>query len=83
MTTGDSPARDSHHTEPLVSDTPLPFPELCAKIHDRIYAFLEDKDVSPRLKSLQEQTRTALGVISEALDKYRYVERRGAVPYLC
>jgi hypothetical protein len=78
MTTGDSPARDSHHTEPLVSDIPLPFSDLCARIHDRIYDFLEKEDVSPRLKSLQEQTRTALRVIAEALDKYRYVARRGA-----
>jgi FAD synthetase len=81
MTTGDLPARDSHYIEPLVSDTPLPFPDLCARIHDRIYAFLEKKDVSPRLKSLQE-------LIAEALDKYRYVARRGrgrrgAVPYRC
>lgn len=76
MTTGDSPARDSHHTEPLVSDAPLPFPQLCAKLHHRIHAFLDTKDVSPSLKSLQEQIRTALGVIAEALEKYTYVETR-------
>jgi hypothetical protein len=58
---------------PLVSNTPLPFPQLCARIHDRIAAFLESKDESPRLKSVQEQTRTSLEIIEKALDEYRYV----------
>jgi FAD synthetase len=58
---------------PLVSNTPLPFPQLCARIHDRIAAFLEKSDESPRLKSVQEQTRISLGIIEQALDQYRYV----------
>jgi FAD synthetase len=58
---------------PLVGETPLPFPQLCAKIHDRITAFLAEQDASPRVKGLQEQTRIALGVIEKALDQYRYV----------
>jgi FAD synthetase len=57
--------------EPLVTDTPRPFPEQCARIHDRIDAFLGAKHVSDRVKSVQEQTRTALGVIEKALDQYR------------
>jgi FAD synthetase len=57
--------------EPLVTDTPRPFPEQCARIHDRIDAFLGAKDVSDRVKSVQEQTRTALDVIEKALDQYR------------
>lgn len=63
----------SDPTSPLVDDTPLPFPQLCAKIHDRIEAFLDEKDVSPRVKGVQEQTRISLRVIEEALDRYRYV----------
>lgn len=59
---------------PLVSDDiQLPFPELCARIHDRITAFLDEKHVSPRLQSVQEQTRVSLKVIAEALERYRYV----------
>lgn len=61
--------------EPLVSDTPLPFHELCARIHDRIAAFLDAKDVSERVKSVQSQTHLALGVIDEALTRYRWVVR--------
>ncbi|KAF2265850.1 adenine nucleotide alpha hydrolases-like protein [Lojkania enalia] len=61
--------------EPLVSDSEqLPFPVLCGKIHDRIAAFLEEKDMSPKLKQVQEQTRISLGVIEEALDRYSLPE---------
>lgn len=56
--------------EPLVTDTPRPFPEQCARIHERIDAFLGAKDVSERIKSVQEQTRVALSVIEKALDQY-------------
>lgn len=61
---------------PLAGDAPLPFPQLCAKIHDRITAFLDEKEVSPRVKGVQEQTRIALGVIEKVLDQYRYVTDR-------
>jgi FAD synthetase len=72
MTAGDTSARDVEvPAEPLVSDTPLPFPDLCARIHDRVAAFLEEKDVTDRMKSLQTQTRTSLAVISEALERYK------------
>lgn len=65
------PASSTDPATPLIGDTPLPFPQVCAKIHDRITAFLDEKDVSPRLQGLQEQTRIALGIIEEALDRYR------------
>ncbi|KAF2273036.1 adenine nucleotide alpha hydrolases-like protein [Westerdykella ornata] len=57
-------------TSPLVNDVHLPFPQVCKRINDRINAFLEEKDVSSRLQSVQEQTRNSLAVIEEALDKY-------------
>lgn len=59
--------------EPLVTDTPRPFPEQCARIHERIDAFLGTEDVSDRVKSVQEQTRHALDIIEKALDQYRWV----------
>jgi FAD synthetase len=61
--------------EPLVNDTPPPFPELCARIHDRIAAFLDVKDGPGRLRGVQEQTRTSLRVIEEALARYRWADR--------
>jgi len=73
MTAGDFEARNVEvPAEPLVSNTPLPFPELCARINDRIDAFLGDDQVSARVKSLQEQTRRSLDVIGEALEDYQY-----------
>ena len=66
--------------EPLVSDTPLPFHDLCARIHDRIAVFLDAKPVSDRVKSVQAQTRVSLDIIDRALEQYRWVlmARRGA-----
>lgn len=63
----------SGFSDPLVSDTPLPFHELCARIHDRITTFLDAKNVSDRVKNVQEQTRASLQVIGEALERYRWV----------
>lgn len=64
--------------EPLVADTPLPFPEQCARIHDRIDAFLHEEHVSDRTRSVQEQTRTSLAIIEKALDQYRCVAARSS-----
>jgi FAD synthetase len=58
----------------LIADPDLAFPTLCAKINDRITAFLAEDDVDPRLRSVQAQTRTALDVISRALDQYALAE---------
>lgn len=61
----------SGFSDPLVADTPLPFHELCARIHDRIAAFLDATDVSDRVKSVQEQTSASLDIIAKALGQYR------------
>ncbi|KAH7089088.1 hypothetical protein FB567DRAFT_324439 [Paraphoma chrysanthemicola] len=61
-------------SEPLVTDTPLPFRDLCARIHDRIAAFLDAKDVPDRVKSVQAQTRDSLSIIEEALSRYSLPE---------
>ncbi|KAB2579551.1 Phosphoadenosine phosphosulfate reductase [Lasiodiplodia theobromae] len=56
---------------PLVPVPPLSFPDLCARLDDRISAFLRDDDVKDaRLRAVQEQTRSALGVIEDALQRY-------------
>lgn len=73
MTAGESSAGDVEvPASPLVHDTPLSFPLLCARIHDRVAAFLDEQTASERLKSLQQQTRISLDVIEKALDKYKY-----------
>jgi FAD synthetase len=63
----------SGFSDPLVTDAPLPFHELCARINDRIAALLDAKDVPERFKKVQEQTRTSLEVIGRALEQYRLV----------
>lgn len=82
VSTGSAPPSSTEdHTDipnrpasPLVGDTPLPFPQLCAKIHDRVVAFLDLEDESPRVKSVQGQVRLSLRVIADALDKYTLEE---------
>lgn len=44
---------------------------ICAALYARVNTFLETEAETPLLKAVQEQTRVALGVISEALDRYR------------
>ncbi len=60
--------------EPLVTDTPIPFRDLCERIYGRITQFLETQDVPDRVRSLQEQTKISLNVIDRALEQYRSVE---------
>ncbi|KAF2204652.1 adenine nucleotide alpha hydrolases-like protein [Delitschia confertaspora ATCC 74209] len=67
--------RDHPPVSPLVADeASVPFPVICAKIHDRITTFLTQQNVSPRLKNVQAQTKIALDVISKALDQYTLSE---------
>ncbi|KAK4983722.1 3'-phosphoadenosine 5'-phosphosulfate sulfotransferase [Elasticomyces elasticus] len=53
-----------------VEGQPVPLPLLCERIHRRVYAFLEAEAPTEALRRVQEQTRTSLGVIAEALERY-------------
>lgn len=64
----------SGFSDPLVTDTPLPFPKLCARIHGRIASFLDAQGASDRVKSLQQQTRVSLDIIDQALEQYSLPE---------
>jgi FAD synthetase len=44
---------------------------ICAALAARVNAFLASEAPTPILKQVQAQTRIALGVIDEALEKYR------------
>ncbi|KAK7715782.1 3'-phosphoadenosine 5'-phosphosulfate sulfotransferase [Botryosphaeria dothidea] len=62
---------NSHAQDALIPDTSVSFADQCARLDDRITAFLrEDNEANPRLRAVQEQTRIALGVIEEALQRY-------------
>lgn len=61
-------------TEPLLPSMQLPLPELCARIHARVTAFLDDEPKNDQIRAVQEETRTSLKVIEEALGRYRSVK---------
>ncbi|KAG9235840.1 hypothetical protein BJ875DRAFT_256374 [Amylocarpus encephaloides] len=47
---------------------------ICAEVAAKVNAFLESEPESPLLRRVQEQTRIALGVIGEALERYSLEE---------
>lgn len=49
---------------------------VCEDIAARVNAFLDEELESEVLRAVQAQTRGALGVIGEALERYRYVALR-------
>jgi FAD synthetase len=51
----------------------LNLPEVCARIHGKVEAFLHAEPKTERVRAVQTQTRRSLNVIEEALRKYRYV----------
>lgn len=59
---------------PLLPSSALPLAELCSRVHGRVSAFLAQEAPSGRLKGVQKQTRISLGVIQDALRRYRSVE---------
>jgi hypothetical protein len=46
---------------------------VCAKVYEKVNAFLNAEVEGEFLKGVQKQTRIALGVIEECLEKYRYI----------
>ena len=44
--------------------------QLCATIHTRVNAFVEEETGVDLLRKVQQQTRTSLRVMEEALTKY-------------
>lgn len=46
---------------------------ICAELAARVNTFLEAEAPTPLLRDVQKQTRVAIGVIEEALERYRLV----------
>ncbi|KAF2103295.1 adenine nucleotide alpha hydrolases-like protein [Rhizodiscina lignyota] len=55
---------------PLIPEAPVDLETLCGRVHDRVAQFLEEDVQDEVLKRVQEQTRIAIRVIEEALDRY-------------
>lgn len=65
---------DSHgSTATITQDPPQALPELCARVHQKLEAFLRKKPGSERVRGVQDQSRLSLRILEEALERYRYV----------
>lgn len=54
----------------ITHNPPPTLPEICAQIHEKVYAFLHAEPKDERVKAVQAQSRISLGVIEEALKRY-------------
>ncbi|CZR63448.1 related to FAD1-flavin adenine dinucleotide (FAD) synthetase [Phialocephala subalpina] len=61
---------DTGDNTPIVNGHDESIYSTCAALATSVNAFLETEAPTPMLKAVQEQTRIALGVIDEALDRY-------------
>lgn len=54
--------------------------QVCLDLQDKVEAFLAEDVDTKILKSVQAQVKEAVGVIDEALERYRYVRSRRGRP---
>lgn len=54
----------------IIQDVPS-LPELCARIHKTVEAFLNIEVSSEKVRAVQRQCRESLGIIEGALSSYR------------
>jgi FAD synthetase len=64
---------DTDDNAPVVNGNDDSILPICAALAARVNAFLDTEAQTPLLKAVQEQTRVSLGVISETLERYRYL----------
>ena len=62
---------DSHgNTATITQEPPQALPELCARVHHRLQEFLSNEAKTERLRAVQEQSKSALKILDEALQRY-------------
>ena len=71
MTTEDAASRSAATLDVNGGRIERPLAEVCAEVAAKIDSFLESEVEGQVLKDVQAQTRIALGVIEECLQKYR------------
>ena len=64
----------THSQADSISAAKSSLPIVCEQIHQRVEAFLSKEPDSERLRGVQEQCRTSLRVIEEAIERYRCVD---------
>lgn len=65
------PSNVDGDTSTVSQSNPPALPAVCAKVHAQLEAFLARAPVTEKLRRVQDQTRTSLAVIQEALARYR------------
>ncbi|EMC91544.1 hypothetical protein BAUCODRAFT_27841 [Baudoinia panamericana UAMH 10762] len=58
------------NTVTIAQDPPEALPQLCARVHQRVEAFLNAEPATERLRHVQDQSRLSLKVLEEALERY-------------
>lgn len=56
--------------QPINQGDSIPLRILCANLHAKVEAFLQEDVETEILRSVQAQCRHSLGIISEALERY-------------
>ena len=63
-------AQDEDHFIPTDNGAPSPLRALCAELHEKVFAFLEEDAQNETLKNVQGQCWRTMTVISDALTNY-------------
>lgn len=62
---------EAGNTSTITQSDPPSLPEVCARVHARVEAFLAAEPATERLRHVQEQSRLSLNILGEALERYR------------
>jgi len=70
----DKPVLNSYSAKPKCTDPPhRSLHDVCLELRERVDAFLAEKPETPLLRNVQAQLRVSMGVVEEALGRYRCV----------
>lgn len=72
MTETEAHVSAQRKNQPELTDngTPSPLRTLCAEVHEKVFAFLQQKAETELLMSVQAQCRNTISIISNALERY-------------
>lgn len=72
VTNGVAKSLGTHHAvHTQLQERQYQLREICLSFEAKVTAFLKEKGLSPRLKNVQTQVVVAMGVIKEALNRWR------------
>jgi hypothetical protein len=68
------PVLNRYSTKPKCTDPPpSSLQDVCLELRERVDAFLAEEPETPLLRNVQAQLRVSMGVVEEALGRYRCV----------